>query len=63
MTKPKLSLSEKKLSHLCPPVGTVNRISLTWFVKTKPMVSVVITKPLASQRSLCACKASWLEVF
>ncbi len=39
---------------------TLNRESLTCFVRTKPRGSVVITKPLASQRSLCARKASWL---
>ncbi len=39
---------------------TLNRESLTCFVRTKPRGSVVITKPLASQRSLYASKASWL---
>ena len=39
---------------------TLNRKSLTCFVRTKPRGCVVITKPLASQRSLRARKASWL---
>ncbi len=39
---------------------TLNRKSLTCFVRTKPRGSVVNTKPLASQMSLCARKASWL---
>ncbi len=31
------------------------------YVRTKPRSSVVITKPLALRRSLCACKARWLH--
>ena len=38
---------------------TLNRKTLTSFVRTKPRGSVVITKPLAVQMSLCACKAIW----
>ncbi len=40
---------------------TLSRKSLTCFVITKPRGSVVITKPLASQMSLRARKASWLH--
>ncbi len=39
---------------------TLNRKTLTSFVRTKPRGSVVITKPLALRMSLCALKASWL---
>ncbi len=39
---------------------TLNRKSLTCFVRTKPRGSVVIRKPLPLRRSLCARKASWL---
>ena len=39
---------------------TLNRKSLTCFVRKKPRGSVVITKPLALRTSLCARKASWL---
>ncbi len=40
---------------------TLNRKSLTCFVRTKPRGSVVITKSLALRRSMCAHKASWLH--
>ncbi len=39
---------------------TLNRKSPTRFVRTKPISSVVITKPLPLGMSLYACKASWL---
>ncbi len=39
---------------------TLNRKTLTSFVRTKPRGSVVITKPLALRMSLSARKASWL---
>ncbi len=41
---------------------TLNRKSLTCFVRTKPRGSVVITKPLTSQRLLCARKATYFVV-
>ena len=41
-------------------VRTLNRKTLTSFVRTKPRGSVVFTKPLALRMSLCACKASIL---
>ncbi len=40
--------------------STLNRKTLTSFVRTKPRGSVVITKPLALRMSLCAHKVSWL---
>ena len=41
--------------------STLNRKTLTSFVRTKPRGSVVITKPLVLRMSLCARKASWLH--
>ncbi len=41
-------------------VNTLNRKTLTPFVRTKPRGSVVITKPLALRIPLCYRKASWL---
>ncbi len=41
-------------------ICTLNRETLTSFVRTKPRGSVVITKPLALRMSLCARKESWL---